>query len=528
MPAPTGSFLKVNERNVEEILGKDIEYFLSDFDPFWRDSIVTSQGVGSVNRIGRDMKILKTFGNPMGGVVEEEFPYGDVSLYGDQTTTVGTRLQLQTLAQTFPNALEGPNMKTWEMGIPMRAMRTNIMWTMGELQAEALPSFIREVIAPKLKGFAKLLAHTVCNKWYLNQNEFYAICSGSLSTVTFAQVGGGTGGSVAVVGDKISWKPSNYATDRFIIGQRVDIYDSTGATRRNLDTQRVWLYVTKVDKLTNTVEFTVGGIDSGALTLTLNAWGITTTDIVVYARSRSATSPNFTSIAGVNSWLKSGATTSANTQYLLGSERDTSAEIDLTLYPEFKSFTKSSVGNLTEHKLRQYLRGFHRAKMQDGQYIDCLVASDGVWLNYESQKIGREILDRTGRTSNMNNEGSTEGFKFTFDGRTYNGYTSNYIESGSVYGLRKGGNNWKRYVPPAPKGAKTMDQMESFIPFKFVGSILNGTESNQIPIQFSSGTYTQLSEGVQMPGIMRMQLVPDQPAGLKLTGVTEDRVYSDN
>jgi hypothetical protein len=36
-----------------------------------------------------------------------------------------------------------------------------------------------------------------------------------------------------------------------------------------------------------------------------------------------------------------------------------------------------------------------------------------------------------------------------------------------------------------------------------------------------------LTEGAQMPGMLRMQLVPDQPAGMKLTGVTFDKQYGD-
>jgi hypothetical protein len=30
-----------------------------------------------------------------------------------------------------------------------------------------------------------------------------------------------------------------------------------------------------------------------------------------------------------------------------------------------------------------------------------------------------------------------------------------------------------------------------------------------------------------MPGMLRMQLVPDQPAGMKLTGVTFDKQYGE-
>jgi hypothetical protein len=32
---------------------------------------------------------------------------------------------------------------------------------------------------------------------------------------------------------------------------------------------------------------------------------------------------------------------------------------------------------------------------------------------------------------------------------------------------------------------------------------------------------------MQMPGMLRMQLVPDQPAGMKLTNVATDRQYGE-
>jgi len=174
------------------------------------------------------------------------------------------------------------------------------------------------------------------------------------------------------------------------------------------------------------------------------------------------------------------------------------------------------------------LRRFHAAKNKYGQYIDCLIASDGVWLNYESTKIGREILDRTGRLSSVTNEGSDQGFQFTFDGRGYTGYTSTYVEDNTVYGIRKGGNNWKRYVPPAASGTSSFAQADAGVPFEFIAGALTGTGSNKLPIYNSSGSTTLVTEGVQMPGQMRMQLVPDQPAGMKLTGVTQDKIFSDN
>ena len=198
----------------------------------------------------------------------------------------------------------------------------------------------------------------------------------------------------------------------------------------------------------------------------------------------------------------------------------------MDIHPEHKSYAKTSVGALTEHKLRQYLRGFHRAKDRYGMYIDCLIASDGVWLNYESQKIGQYMVDRTGRPSSINSEGSADGFSFTMDGRTYKGYTSNFVEDGAVYGIRKGGQNWKVYTPPSPAGTQKAPEVESFIPFEFVAPAL-GYSGIKAPISKSVSNFSQVTEGVQLPGMLRMQLVPDQPAGLKLTGCSTDTEYGE-
>ena len=163
--------------------------------------------------------------------------------------------------------------------------------------------------------------------------------------------------------------------------------------------------------------------------------------------------------------------------------------------------------------------------MKLGQSIDSLVASDGVWLSYEAQKIGQYQIDRTSNLSNLNNEGSTEGFGMTFEGKTYKGHTSQYVEKETVYGWKTSGNNWKRYIPQDYSGLTKMGEVPSHIPFRFVVPALTGGTSVKYPLQKAGSN--MMTEAVQMPGMLRMQLIPDQPAGLKLTDVTEDRVYAD-
>jgi len=544
--APTNSLFDRHYGQIEEIINKNVDTILPTLDPCWRDTIVSSQGVGPASSIGRDMKILKLYRGGLTGVIEQGAQYGnsggDFTLYGGQTTAIGAKQYLQSNTNIWPSALEGPAINSYRLGIGMRSMLTNLAVTMGEMQAEATPAFIGDVIAPKLKGFAQNLSHTLCNYWYTSQNTGYRLCTiGTTPTVVGTAAGAGPW--------TCTFQPDNYAIDRFYVGQRLDILNGTvtstivqnrmraNGTGTNGATARLQVFVSAVDELkgyvtlaSNTYNFTTtatvgvsGGDNTASKAPAVGDW-------IVYANSGSLSNSTgaqtFTGIAGINSWLKFGdssGTTNSSDNCLLGGERDDSNAINVNTHPEFKSFNVTSVGALTEHKLRQYVRRFHAAKNKYGQTMDCLVASDGVWLAYEAQKIGQYTLERTGKLSNVNHEGSDEGFKFTFEGRTYNGYSSTYIEDGVVYGLKKGGNNWKRYVPPEPKGLQKSSDVDSFIPFNFVVPALTGTSSSKWPILSTSG---QLTEAMQMPGMLRMQLVPDQAAGMKLEGCTTDRVWA--
>ena len=505
-----GQIFNTESGRIEEILSKQIDTILPTLDPIWRDTVVTAQGVGPVSEFSRDFVVNKLYRTGMTGVIEQMDADGGAAnfgLFGDPNNAdaVGSRLYQSNSGtmKTFPDPADGPKAKTFSLSVPMRAMYTNLMLTLGEMQMEATPAVIGDVIAPTLQGFAQNLSHTLCNYWYLSQNQSYRLgtITGSITTTTVT-------GTVTSFEFDITEK----TYDRFFPGQRVDVY--SGNTRRNESgNNRQSLYVDSVDDLSGRIKLisdvAVSGIASG--------------DIIVYANSGEMATgatgdPSFTGIAGVNSWLKA-------TGNLLGTEAGTNT-IDVAANPEFKSFVLDNVGVLTEHKLRQYLRRFHAAKQKLGQSIDSLVASDGVWLSYEAQKIGQYQIDRTGNLSSLNSQGSEEGFSFTFEGKTYKGHTSQYVESGTVYGWKTSGNNWKRYVPPDYAGLQSMGEADAYVPFRFVVPALTGGSSVKFPML--SGNGHQMTEAVQMPGMLRMQLIPDQPAGLKLEGVTEDRVYADD
>ena len=141
MAAVSGSLFNLHEDRIEEVINKNIEVFLPGLDPIWRDLISTSQGVGPADALGRDLKILKVFMGSMAGVLEQGAPRGDLTLYGDDTDTHGSRLYTQSLNQVWPDPTEGPNAAPYRLGINMRSMMSNIMFTLGEMQAEATSAF---------------------------------------------------------------------------------------------------------------------------------------------------------------------------------------------------------------------------------------------------------------------------------------------------------------------------------------------------------------------------------------------------
>jgi len=84
--------------------------------------------------------------------------------------------------------------------------------------------------------------------------------------------------------------------------------------------------------------------------------------------------------------------------------------------------------------------------------------------------------------------------------------------------------NWKRAAPADYGNFASAPQIAQQIPFKFVAQA-GGYPSNAVPISDTSGSYNKFTGNVQMPGIIRCQHFPEHPAGLKLTGLTEDREF---
>lgn len=539
MAITVGSLFHRQRDRITEVLNKNITVIQSMLSPIWRDLITTSQGVGNPSELGRDLKLIKIFMGSFAGVAEQGATRNDFTLYGDATSHLGPMLHQQSLAQTWPDPTSGPNATPFRLAVGIRSILTNLMLTLGEKTAEATPAIIGQVVAPKIKGHANMIAHMLCNYFYLSQNTSYRICA--MTNIASAWETVTIGGVNAY---RLTFQPDNYATRRFERGMRIDLYSTAGTPVRANDTTsvvgnqtfstRTQLVVESVSDLKNTVT-----IITPSNPATAGLWHDTptspATDLlnfrVMHANSTTG-SAAFTGMAGINSWLKpgdtSGATATDNNLLLGTAEADATDRINVNINPEFMSALFDVSGPLTEYTLGKYLSRCHSAWDRHGKYLDGLLMSDGVLESYRSQKIGQYQIDRTNRTSNLMYEGAQEGFLMTFEGRQYRGYVDPCVEANTVYGVRLGGSNWKRYVPPSAAGASRFGELEPGVPFEFIGGALIPGGSDQLPIYNSAGTTTLITEGSQMPGHVRMQLVPEQPNMMKLINVTEDREYATN
>jgi hypothetical protein len=116
---------------IEEIINKSIGVFAPSLSKFWEDHVISNSNIAPSGDIGRDFKVLKTFMGGLAGVIRPGGPSGDFGLYGDAATTLGEKLFMQGLSQTFPDPRQGPSPKPYRLGIPLRTSNANIMMTLG-------------------------------------------------------------------------------------------------------------------------------------------------------------------------------------------------------------------------------------------------------------------------------------------------------------------------------------------------------------------------------------------------------------
>jgi len=545
-----GSLVDQNSQSIQELIGTNAIQKMSVMEPMFRHTVFDDAAMDTAqSELGRGMRIRTVFHGSVAGVIRSGQVSNNISLYGDKVAVDGSnnplfggRLNVHQATQTLsPNPLESASPRPVTLQSELFSMETTLPMTFGMMQLEATQANIQQYLTPMLDGWANLMNITMSGSLYLDPNNQFRLGSLGPTTGTGAFVLDGTARTV-------KFFPTEKCLHRFVEGQQVDFYKSTGTILNKSDTTsaRVRLFVTAVDEFEGSVLVQAQKDDKAddGTAGTFATWA-TTANITSAAYCVPAFWYNsgFGGLYTLRDWIKWAASTAAADVRLLGSRAiadgptNDPGYIDVRQWPFAKSFHRSSVGILTERTFMGFLQGMMRGAVRYGHTFDTAIASDGVWLNMWEQRGGREFYPREGgqqtRLGNMGFDQDEMSPVLPFDGGKITCATSRFIESGQVYILRRKG-NWRIVTPPDPAGASrgSLQGKNPRIPLTFVAKSL-GMPTDRIPLMLTAasgaGAAILPSEVCHLPAVIRMQFMPvrgGQIAQGLLEGVTETRYYS--
>lgn len=530
--APSATLFKNIEAKIPEIINNTLTIFMRGVDPAF-NVIASGERVESAG-IGRNMQVKKVFQTGLAGVGQMSQPSNYTALYGGpQAALPSQNLYRNSLTTRLPDVTRGVGSRPVTMTVQIQAMEWALDLTIGEMRADALSATIGEIITPKLMGFAQNIVQTRANMFYTADATDYSLCD-----MTNIEVGASGDAS------KVVFTPSNEAIQRFRTGQRVDIFfqtsgsgnfanklnvskdtDTTDTTKWSInasngtvgtDAGSIDVYVTNVDYISDrvTLQLAAGSWIDGAVTnatarkLPTGATPTYTLRVVLADTKWQAAGGG--AFSGLNTWIKStGSVYGINVEQVDG----------------FKSLILTDSGPLTEQKIQKYLSRYVTAYQSLGYELDGFLTTQGVLDAWRATKIGKEEITRNGPLS-LNGQGTASGYSFVHNGKTYQIEPSGWCAAGHLYGIKKSG--FTRYVPNRTPNAGSLGEIPSFLEIEFLAPLLTGTDSLRLPVlnSASSGA-VPYTDTTMLPCDQRMEIVPDQLAMIKVTGLSEDKVYGD-
>lgn len=526
--SPANTLFDDLEAKIPELINNTLTNYLPGVDPLFNVA-ASGERVESTG-IGRNMVVKKVFQGNLSGTVQMAQPSTYYPLLGPATASLPSQnLYRASATSFFPDPTRGVGSRPVTMSVPIQALQATLELTLGEMRVDALSATIGEIIMPKIMGFVQNIARTRCNMFYTADTTDYSLCN--LSAVEVGASGDAS---------KLVFTPSNGATLRFYVGQRVDLFHQTSGSGNYAQKLNVyadgdaatpanWLvnatttgtsgtidcYVVAVDELADRVTLQLGRlawIDGAVTNATARQLptGEPARTVKVCQADCKYLAANGEAFSGLNTWIKDGT----------GSASESIFGVDINKFPQFKSLKYTDSGPLTEQKLQRYLSRYVTARQPYGFEIDTFITTQGVLDAYRATKIGREEIQRNGPLS-LNGEGTASGYSFVHNGKKYTIEVSGWCDYGTLYGVKRSG--FTRYVPNRTPGSGNMGQLPSYLEFEFLAPLLTGTDSIRMPTASSSNA-SQWTDMVQMPGDSRMEIVPDQLSMLKVSGFTEDKI----
>jgi hypothetical protein len=495
---------------LEEKIVPTIFESLWELDPVYPMIRRSSSKVVKNRGIGRGWSVLKTWVTGVSGGAKFQSAQGGDVLSGPQNFT------MYDTPQGFQAVDEVTAPAMIQTTVTLIEHRGNFYLPHQILRADRLNASIGSVVAQNLKGVSDLLAQQESAVFYSSSST-----TGELADIgdTSANVTNKTSptSDTSVMIFDLSGTNASGRVHRLRPGMLVDLYDSTGTTKRN---SNYTLAVDNVDPLNNTVHIRRVDGNTFQTSTTLNG-GVTYAgaggdDDIIVIKDSVNVAPK-----GLESWIADGSTVTS----FFG--------IDVRNYSQFKSYVPSAISAaLTENVLNKHFAQFYEAF--PGKRLDTAITTMGVLIGFidnidsnvqgnlmaatdhKGVYTGRYMYERNGRPVAV--EAGWDSFRYRFASRSVDIYTSTYCNSGTFYAGRMQNGGLTRYVPPALPGARQDPRIGNEV--EFIASI-GGSGGMAGIFKHAHGTTGATTDFVEAPFVRQWNVMPAQPNWMKMTGITE-------
>ena len=466
-------------------------------DPIYPMFARSSTNVVRNRGIGKGWNVLKTWVAGLAGGAKFTSPVGGNVVAGTNNFT------MYDTPQSFQAVDEVTAPAFIQTTIQLVEHRGNFYLPHQILRADRLTASIGSVVAQNLKGVGDLLAQQEAAVFYSTDTTNFALADLGDTSATMSNKSGDT----AAIEFDVSGTNASGRVHRFRGGMLLDIYDSSGVTKRNTN---FYVAVDNVDPLTDTI--TLRRVDGGTFQVaTVLGGGITYAgaggdDDIIVIKDSVGVAPN-----SLESWIAVaggdffGITINDNSQ--------------------FKSYVPAAINAaLTESTLNRHFAKFYESF--PGKKLDCGITTTGVLIGFidnldtynaaVADQPGRFRYDRNGRALEV--DAGWESFRYRFASRPCEIYTSTYCNSQTFYAGKLKNGGITRYVPPSIPGAKVDSRFGTEV--EFIAS-LGGSGGYQGIFKHAHGGSGATTDFLEAPFVRQWNCIPEQPNFMKLGTITE-------
>lgn len=482
----------------------------------------TSFGVKSQDGLGKGYQVIHIYETGTAGSFESADPLGP-----GMTTISGNQAQMLALGDAesnlaiFPAASEVPHTGEVKRTLGLHMVVGNYSCPAAWKQLDMLNAMQLKKVERDLRAVAKQKAIYEASSFFSHEVTNDA---GYANQVL---------GRISAIAEHSSWTDYIDITldeeygrvSNFVKGQRVDIVaDSSGTLQSGVATDGtdvrnyavstanyIHLIVQDIDYLGKKIclrpidgttgglpDYTAGYRTGGETPGAANDWICAANTTRYIAGSR----PQYS--WGLNSWVK-------QTGAILGGASGDSG-LDVDLYRMFKSRVSAVNANLTDDVINGKIGGYLDA--YPGETLDTIITTQGVqlqWLKQPGLYNNRQNYERTGKSLSF--KGGWSQITYEFGGRTFDWVMSPMCLKKTLYALKFGGDNIKRYGPPKVGGTDANMGPE----LNFLATM--GGHTGVFMVAKSSAGRPQAL--IEAPFWYYNLICPTDPRGIKLTGLTE-------